>query len=45
MRQSADNAMRRPGKPEEIITAALYLASPSSSFTTGSLLRVDGSAA
>lgn len=45
MRQSADNAMRRPGYPEEIITAALYLASPSSSFTTGSLLRVDGSAA
>lgn len=45
MRQSADNAMRRPGTPEEIITAALYLASPSSSFTTGSLLRVDGSAA
>lgn len=45
MRQSADNALRRPGHPEEIITAALYLASPSSSFTTGSLLRVDGSAA
>jgi NAD(P)-dependent dehydrogenase (short-subunit alcohol dehydrogenase family) len=45
MRRSADNALRRPGHPEEIITAALYLASPSSSFTTGSLLRVDGSAA
>jgi len=45
MRQSADNAMRRPGLPHEIITAALYLASPSSSFTTGSLLRVDGSSA
>jgi NAD(P)-dependent dehydrogenase (short-subunit alcohol dehydrogenase family) len=44
MRQSADNALRRPGLPHEIITAALYLASPSSSFTTGSLLRVDGSA-
>jgi NAD(P)-dependent dehydrogenase (short-subunit alcohol dehydrogenase family) len=45
MRQRADNAMRRPGLPHEIITAALYLASPSSSFTTGSLLRVDGSSA
>jgi NAD(P)-dependent dehydrogenase (short-subunit alcohol dehydrogenase family) len=45
MRQSADNALRRPGRPEEIVTAALYLASPASSFTTGSLLRVDGSAA
>jgi len=45
MRRSANNALRRPGHPEEIITAALYLASPSSSFTTGSLLRVDGSAA
>ena len=45
MRQSADNALGRPGYPEEIVTAALYLASPASSFTTGSLLRVDGSAA
>lgn len=44
MRQSADNALGRPGYPEEIVTAALYLASPASSFTTGSLLRVDGSA-
>ena len=45
MRQSADNALGRPGYPHEIVTAALYLASPASSFTTGSLLRVDGSAA
>jgi NAD(P)-dependent dehydrogenase (short-subunit alcohol dehydrogenase family) len=43
MRQTANNALRRPGHPHEIITAALYLASPASSFTTGSLLRVDGS--
>ncbi len=41
-RQRADNALGRPGKPEEIITTALYLASPASSFTTGSLIRVDG---
>ncbi|MFC1437273.1 SDR family oxidoreductase [Streptacidiphilus sp. N1-10] len=36
------NAAGRAGSPEEIVTAALYLASPASSYTTGSLLRVDG---
>ncbi|MFN9926935.1 MAG: SDR family NAD(P)-dependent oxidoreductase [Phenylobacterium sp.] len=41
-RRTAPNPLRRPGLPEEIVTAALYLASPASSFTTGSLLRVDG---
>ncbi|WP_295635936.1 SDR family oxidoreductase [Novosphingobium sp.] len=35
-------AIGRPGNPEEIVTAALMLASPASSFTTGALLRVDG---
>ena len=35
-------ALGRPGNPEEIVTAALMLASPSSSYTTGALLRVDG---
>lgn len=35
-------ALGRPGQPEEIVTAALMLASPASSFTTGALLRVDG---
>jgi NAD(P)-dependent dehydrogenase (short-subunit alcohol dehydrogenase family) len=34
--------MRRGGQPEEIVTAALYLASDHASFTTGALLRVDG---
>lgn len=34
--------MRRGGKPEEIIGAALYFASDASSFTTGASLRVDG---
>ena len=42
MRQSADNALGRPGKPGEIVTAALCLASDASSFTTGTILRVDG---
>ena len=35
-------AMRRFGEPEEIVTAALYLASAHSLFTTGTLVRVDG---
>jgi NAD(P)-dependent dehydrogenase (short-subunit alcohol dehydrogenase family) len=38
----ANNALGRPGLPEEIVTAALFLASPASSFTTGAILRVDG---
>jgi NAD(P)-dependent dehydrogenase (short-subunit alcohol dehydrogenase family) len=41
-RRSARSAAGRPGRPEEIVTTALYLASPASSFTTGALLRVDG---
>jgi NAD(P)-dependent dehydrogenase (short-subunit alcohol dehydrogenase family) len=32
----------RGGQPSEIVGAALYLASDASSFTTGSILRVDG---
>jgi len=36
------SAMKRAGKPEEIIGAALYLASEASSFTTGTVLPVDG---
>lgn len=41
-RERSNNALRRPGRPEEIVTAALYLCSPSSSFTTGSVIRCDG---
>ena len=41
-RETAGNALRRPGRPEEIVTAALFLASPASSFTTGAIVRVDG---
>jgi len=36
------SALRRAGRPEEIVGAALYLASPSASFTTGATIRVDG---
>jgi NAD(P)-dependent dehydrogenase (short-subunit alcohol dehydrogenase family) len=41
-KKNATAALRRSGRPEEIVTAALYLASGASSFTTGSLVRVDG---
>ena len=41
-RDRMPNALRRAGQPNEIVTAALYLASPASSFTTGTLVRVDG---
>ena len=41
-RERAHNALGRPGRPNEIVTAALYLASPHSSFTTGSIIQVDG---
>ena len=41
--EDAPNIMlRRFGYPDEIVTAALYFASDASSYTTGSLLRVDG---
>jgi NAD(P)-dependent dehydrogenase (short-subunit alcohol dehydrogenase family) len=35
-------ALKRLGEPAEIVGAALYLASDASSFTSGSILRVDG---
>jgi NAD(P)-dependent dehydrogenase (short-subunit alcohol dehydrogenase family) len=41
-REHADNALGRPGRPEEVVTTALYLASAASSFTTGAIVRVDG---
>ena len=41
-REQQPNAAGRPGNPEEIVTAALMLASPCSGFTSGAVLRVDG---
>ena len=35
-------ALQRGGQPEEVVGAALYFASRASSFTTGSILPVDG---
>jgi len=41
-RQSSPNAVNRPGRPEEIVTTALYLASPASSYVSGTIVRCDG---
>lgn len=41
-RKTQPVALGRPGRPEEIVTAALMLASPASSYVTGALVQVDG---
>jgi NAD(P)-dependent dehydrogenase (short-subunit alcohol dehydrogenase family) len=41
-RRRSRSAIGRPGRTDEIVTTALYLASPASSYTTGALIRVDG---
>jgi NAD(P)-dependent dehydrogenase (short-subunit alcohol dehydrogenase family) len=40
--RTSDAALRRIGRPEEIVTTALYLASDHSSFTTGAVIEVSG---
>jgi NAD(P)-dependent dehydrogenase (short-subunit alcohol dehydrogenase family) len=37
--------LRRGGQPSEIVGAALYLASDASSYTTGSVIKIDGGSA
>lgn len=44
VRENRTVALERSGLPCEIVTAILYLASDASSFTTGSVIRVDGGA-
>ncbi|NYI75538.1 glucose 1-dehydrogenase [Nocardioides panzhihuensis] len=41
-RERTNSSIGRPGQPEEVVTTALYLASPASSYTTDALIRVDG---
>jgi len=41
-RRATRSSTGRPGDPTEIVTTALYLGSPASSYTTASLIRVDG---
>jgi 7-alpha-hydroxysteroid dehydrogenase len=38
----AGTPMGRPGEPEDIACAALYLASPASSWVTGKVFQIDG---
>jgi NAD(P)-dependent dehydrogenase (short-subunit alcohol dehydrogenase family) len=40
--QVRHHALQRGGEPSEIVGAALFLASDAASFTTGSMVRVDG---
>jgi NAD(P)-dependent dehydrogenase (short-subunit alcohol dehydrogenase family) len=40
--QARQFPLGRGGQPDEIVGAALYFASDASSFTTGSILTVDG---
>jgi NAD(P)-dependent dehydrogenase (short-subunit alcohol dehydrogenase family) len=41
-RRAQTFALRRGGQPDEIVGTALYLASSASSYTSGSIIRVDG---
>lgn len=41
-KQRVPSALGRPGRPEEVVTAALFLASPHSSYVSSCLTRVDG---
>jgi NAD(P)-dependent dehydrogenase (short-subunit alcohol dehydrogenase family) len=40
--RTTDSAMRRIGRPHEVVTTALYLASDHSSYTTGAVLELSG---
>jgi NAD(P)-dependent dehydrogenase (short-subunit alcohol dehydrogenase family) len=39
---TSDAALRRIGRPQEVVTTALYLASDHSSYTTGSIIELSG---
>jgi NAD(P)-dependent dehydrogenase (short-subunit alcohol dehydrogenase family) len=41
-RAASNLALQRGGDPQEIVGAAIYLCSDASSFTSGSVLAVDG---
>ena len=41
-KRAQNMALKRGGRPDEIIGAALYFAGDASSFCTGAILRLDG---
>lgn len=41
-REKSTNFIGRPGKPEEVVTTALALASPAASYITGAFYQADG---
>jgi NAD(P)-dependent dehydrogenase (short-subunit alcohol dehydrogenase family) len=40
--KTINSAVKRIGRPEEVVTSVLYFASPASAYTTGTVLTVDG---
>jgi NAD(P)-dependent dehydrogenase (short-subunit alcohol dehydrogenase family) len=40
--KNAPSAVKRMGRPEEVVSTALYLASPRSTYTTGAIIQLDG---
>ena len=42
--RGGQNPLGRPGKPEEVANAALFLLSDEASFVTGAAIAVDGGA-
>lgn len=40
--RNAPSAVKRMGRPEEVVSTALYLASPRSTYTTGAIIQLDG---
>jgi NAD(P)-dependent dehydrogenase (short-subunit alcohol dehydrogenase family) len=44
LQRGGQNPLGRPGKPEEVANAALFLLSDEASFVTGAAVAIDGGA-